>query len=1031
MEIESRVELPDGHLVNLSPRPQHQTQYKAYRGTYTATEPSPASLSHYAHRTKPSEVQDPRHSADIMSEKAKATKLPVPKTVADRRDQQNQTPSPTGIPKPSPATFSSGGSGGGPRASGERDRDRDQYWRKLRDRFERDSPLSQRGSYVRSRDTDRKVSPIWPQHKNPASSAREDHVPKLSTTIRTGIPSPSNNKASAAYDNRHDNVRRSDGQKKWRMDGDQWISLDINETTPQKSERTDTTTDSSPHSHPSISPVSAEDSSMTDWEDRFVVHMPTAKDPNPPTMTAQEIAVYQQSLERLRRGARRIFNSDGRLSPRNSLPEGRRSSGGQQQGKPIDQPKAYDRQVQSQPGDDVKAGNEESRGQEHHSDYYCPDEIGKNRISTIWEESPTKPREKRVSHTEDGSFLGCKEINGPMTKSPDEILLFATGEDSTNLQPRPLAVGAKKRLKEKNTTAKRTSRKSEEKAILKEEWAQITRNSKHAQCSKRSSLTMCQDPICSQHEVPRSNSQGSSKENFHPAQSPESHNGQVDGPGDDDVFIITPTITRTLIPTPAPEKKVSAPKPSGLRRPGGIGQSGTGEAVKAVRAKAQVISTPAGLRATTGSLQSKSNGPSLTTSTTTALSSISTAKDKDSKEKGTKDKDKDKEKDKDKDDRERSSHAASNSIRGFIRTTGLARSTGLVRSPTDSLASMLRSGTESLRNRAESLRNSTSRKGSPVSQLPSRDNSGSDRSFRSAKETPTSSAKPSPIKKEIQQANTPPEEKQNTLEEPSPAEKKPPTEKKPPLETKPATEKKPPVAKSSEPEKTVQLEKSPKTEKPEKISRTERLERFKEQARLRRAAKAASKAADKDKVVEIAEISEIAELDGHQVTGGKDSLQPNITDVCDDLRGLQSRDNGASKEGSNTIALSLVFDILVVAVTHVHRLGLQATDSPYAKFAASNVLNMVRHCFCVFSHVYEALSTYQATGKWPKAKNDQAISRFLVELLQAVVYLFILGFGALVISRAAGYLFLVGSWILWFARPFVWAFQCVTRALVT
>jgi hypothetical protein len=481
-----------------------------------------------------------------------------------------------------------------------------------------------------------------------------------------------------------------------------------------------------------------------------------------------------------------------------------------------------------------------------------------------------------------------------------------------------------------------------------------------------------------------------------------------------------------MIPTSTPEKKgekkgkleqkASIPKPQGLRRPGGIGKSGTGEAVKAVRAKAQVISTASGLRPAAAASQVKSIASSLTSSKMSPLSSIPAAKDKEvhkeeeesvaTREVPVKKpeitvKNSPKAKDKEKDDQTKQ---AGSSIRGFIRTSGLARSTGLVRSPTDSLATILRNGTESLRNRAESLRrgngSSISRNGSPVSQPsgPSRDNSESsrsDRSFKSAREkaTPPPSTKPSPAKKETKF----PDSKPSSVEKLALLEKTEKTEQSLPVE-KP-------------------VENSPLSA--EKIARAERLEKFKEQARLRRARKSAE--------------VEIAELDGHQVHKERESLQPNITDVCDDLGELNSQDKDDSdescKETVNTLALSMMFEIVFVAVTNMHKSLLQVTDSPYAKFLVANVLNMVRHCYRVFTLVYRAVLKYQRTGNWPKAKSDQAINRFLMELLQAIVYLFILGFGFMVVGRAASYVVLVGSWIVWFARPFAWAFQCVGRGL--
>lgn len=186
--------------------------------------------------------------------------------------------------------------------------------------------------------------------------------------------------------------------------------------------------------------------------------------------------------------------------------------------------------------------------------------------------------------------------------------------------------------------------------------------------------------------------------------------------------------------------------------------------------------------------------------------------------------------------------------------------------------------------------------------------------------------------------------------------------------------------------------------------------------------------------VHATKVVEIAELDGQQVASPKEEqhLQSNITDVGADPHELRSQEAEESEKDSvNPVALSAMLEMLVVAVSHMHQRGRQWTDSPYTKFVLSNVLNMTRHCYRTFRVIYSAISRYQATGSWPKARNDQAISRFLVEFLQAVVYLVILGFGALVVSRATSYVVFVGSWLFWFARPFAWAFQCVGRALFT
>ncbi|KAK5806193.1 hypothetical protein VI817_000451 [Penicillium citrinum] len=1074
MEIESRVELPDGHLVNLSPRPHHHGQYQAYRADY-ATELSANSPSRYVPSDGRRELTPPRGTEDAMFHKTKNIKLPLPKFVAGKgSEQRNQTPSPTAIPKPSSATIS-GGSAGTPTQS--EDRSREHTWRKLRDRFEKDvSPLSQRNSFVRSRNSDQNGSPEKSNTRKPnqAQSAKRG--------ARSAIPSPHNR---IPKHNSRNNLTVNASSK--------CRDADHRSNRPGRS---NTNLESSP---PSVSPISA-DESVADWEDRFVVHMPSAKDPNPPTMTTQEISNFQKDLERRKRERRRgrgrvsdisaVSSRDASMERENNSQPTQRSQPGQRtetfktyKGRPSQSEPASDRQQAT------TSHSQSPQSQADQNNYYSPEEIGKNRISTIWEESsPSKPKDKRLSQN-DGSFLGCKEINGPGVKNPDEILLFSSGQDSEGLHPRPLAIGGKKKPKEgTSTAAPQAQQKREVKdAVLHEERTETSPNTNHAQCSKLSSKSLCQDLNSSDHEMPRSDSQGSSKENTFPRPSFETAKEQLEDRGDDDVFIITPTVTRTMIPSS--DKKPLSIKTQGLRRPGGIGQTGTGEAVKAVRAKAQVVSTPSGLRPAGGASQTKSTAPSTASSKKAAPSSIpkphdspaskqasqpkdtqtrdtpgrdtpskgtpskgpvsngtpskgttdteTPSKDTPSKETPIKDTLSKDSPSKDKSDQDKANNQTS-SIRGFIRTSGLSRTGGIVRSPTDSLATILRNGTESLRNRAESFRNAngslyfSSRKGSPVSltSAPSRDNSESsrsERSFRSAlssvKDTPPPSTKPSPVKKQS------PAPKRVSIEMAPPRVITPPREKRIPRYNTPPTHKTPPKEKASPEEASSGSEEQRLAA--EKQARAERLEKFKEEARLRRATKLAAEAELEKPKDKTGEEKEIAELDGHQVTGSS-KLHPNITDVCDDLReGLHSERDDSFKEGANSLALSMVFEIIVMAITQMHKAVHQGTDSQYAKVLINNVFNMAQHCYRVFTRVYRVISDYQATGKWPKAKNDKVISNFLIELLQAVLYLFVLGFGALVVGRAASYVLLVGSWMLWFAKPFAWTVQGIGRALVT
>jgi hypothetical protein len=270
-----------------------------------------------------------------------------------------------------------------------------------------------------------------------------------------------------------------------------------------------------------------------------------------------------------------------------------------------------------------------------------------------------------------------------------------------------------------------------------------------------------------------------------------------------------------------------------------------------------------------------------------------------------------------------------------------------------------------------------------------------------AKPAATTPSKPTAKKATL--SEEPPSEKTEKTDKPAPSIKKISALAKPSKQDKPSQTATPTVSEKKSSPPAAEKADPPKKE-----------ERVKPQPRIRTSSS----------------VVEIAELDGLQVASPKESLQSNITDVYADLGEMHTREDEPSSQGTNPLALSLVFDIIVVAVTEVSRPFRMGTDSAYSKFVVANILSMTRHCYRVFKCIYAALSRYQATGAWPKARNDQAISRFMLELLQAIVYLFILGFAAMVVGRAASYVVLVSSWIVWFARPLAWVFQWVGRALI-
>ncbi|KAJ5604616.1 hypothetical protein N7510_009770 [Penicillium lagena] len=1004
------VKLPEGHCVNLHPRPQQPSPYKAYRAEYhNITELSAAPPSPYT----------PATSGNLR--RSKATKLPLPRALADKnKDPRGELLSSTEVLRPAPLSIPSAST----QNEGEAEamaKDRDQYWRKLRGKNDKESPQSQK-EY--SSESTNQAQKSWYQNKY-ETNTEDDLFVTHGASLRTDIAVPTSSSNNLARHTRTSATRQAqaESQTKWRKHGDLCMDGETNDNMPQRPERIEHTTDSSEQSHPSVSPVSAEDSPMTEWEDRFVVHMPTAKDPNPPTMTAHQIAQYQQSIERVHRSGGKMVDPDALPSPPRSSPKVKANPGAHQDQKPCSF-KAYDgRPMPSLP----ETSQQLATPHQTHGPpgYYSPDEIGKKRFSTIWEESsPSKSKDKRSSAA-DGSFLGCKQINGPREqpredtilapgeKNPDEILLFSTDDTSSDPQYAPPKYELKSRqIEEKNAaTANRTVRTAKQ-AVLQDEWATTSRNTKHVQCSKPSSRTLCRDHCCQQHERSRESAHNSNKENSLPT----GHSGLPEIPDDDprgdDVFIITPTITRTLIPTT--EKKAVYPKQQGIRRPSiGNGQAITGEAMKAVRAKPQMVSTTlSGLRPSIPASLTTSTGPKMTHSQTTQLSRVLPAK-VDAKEK---------------EERPPHTRQSSGGIRGFIRTSGL------VKSPTDGLASMIRNGAGSLH-----LPDS-SRKPSPItlSAPPSRDNSDSSRSsksFYSAKgSTPASSVKEDhtvvhsllrstkvvEIAELDGQQVSNPKESIRVPKEPKVAKEAPKPLKEAPKVPKEAS--KVPKEASKVPKEASKLPKETS-----KLSK-EIPNMPRELPKLPKEIPKSNTAQTRAEAREIRSLEKIITREKRQVTKDKPKEKHTSRKDASPLdKAITVRD---VKDAFNPVALSVAFELTITAATHIYRNFRNWIDNPHIKSVLGSIMNMARHCYRVFMRIFRAVSRYQSTGTWPKPHNDQAISKFLVELLQAIVYLFVLGFGAVVFGRIAGYVVLVGSWVVWFARPFAWTVQSVGRAFL-
>ncbi|RAK99193.1 putative NTP binding protein [Aspergillus ibericus CBS 121593] len=910
MKMDEIFHLPNGHLLNLQPRPRHGKRTRINHEVQTPAQTQGSASKTDERLRSAGSKETTRASSDTASRKGKPTKLPLPTTFTDKdKDKRKEIPTASehkgrradralqprrsfGIPERTPPKNS--------------DNDRDQYWRKVRDKCEKDnrSPPTREKPKEYYQEAYRKIASLANSPRQEIArqklkqlaggTPRVDRSSLPSANLRTKIPHSNDSRSSLGRSPKVGVIVPSTGQRKRPTNGDQHAHLHFSKSTPAiSSERTDTTTDSSERSHPSISPVSAPASSLTEWEDRFVVNMPSARDPNPPTMNAQQISNFQQSIEKVHKEGGTMLDPDTLPSPRTRTPDDSttNSSGPEKKVPGLDgQDSSLDRP--SETSDINKPSG--------HRRYYSPEEVGKQRFSTIWEESPGKsPHDPPIANP-DGSFLGCKEINGPYDKNPDEILLFSTTDERPKMIDIPS--GRPKVLREGKKAANhlRVPPVSPEKAAVQEEWKPISQNLKQAQCSKPLVRTMCQEAKCRQPERPEDSAKEPMKENLDISGNATKHyEKQKLGPKPDDVFIITPTITRTMVPlTDLREHPTKQDTQEPVSRI-------AGEINTDPRTKPQTGSSASGLRRATQNSWEKSNAPcEISSSDAAPPTNPHPAQSRVEKE--------------------RTSPHKPRAIRGFIRTQGLPKSaTG---------------------NFGDSLGNNH-RKPLIASLSPKKDRMYSLKSASDSTlvEKPGSSHDISPT------ASISRDRLQGSMDK----------------ETKPF---------------------------------------------------------------------EVAELDGQQVTGtSKEELfLSKITYFNSELHSNSMPTD--EKETVSQDMLSLIKDALLELAGQLQKLYDQIMANRHSramlvKIAFNSVLKMIEHCLHVLKDLLAILALYNTTGAWP-TPNRKDFARSLIDLCEAMIYLVTLGFIMIIIGRAAGYVVLVGSWIVWFAKPFAWLLGTLGRALL-
>ena len=467
----------------------------------------------------------------------------------------------------------------------------------------------------------------------PGGFPPDDKIIGRAPNPRTGVITPSEGSS------KEDPARQHANPTKWRSKGDQWISMGVNEPTPPStSEKGSASTNSSNRSSVQ-SPGSGHSSSTTDWEDRFVVNMPSAKEPNPPTMTGQQISRFQQqTIDDVHKNEDTMIDTANSPSPPATTPEWQHGPSWQSHRRPS-APKAQGVRSTSK-GESNRKESEASSIR-----YFSPDEIRNPTAGRNSESVPQRPKLQRTNA--DGSFLGCKEFNAPGDKNLDEVLLFPTHDES------PKAEGVSPPIPRPKIAPKSTGQARspgwEEKTGAREEWDKISQNLKHAQCSRPSPKTMCREtnhPPAESAQLPRKTSD---KENEQPTT--HTPGQQRNRQPTDDAFITTPTITRTM--HSMEDIRGDAQSQHGLCR------QMPGESVPERRPRIPASSIPSGLKPGTQTLQNKSTAPSevFSNSKAATITDIHMYKN-------------------------RANHESANTrhgTRGLIHTQGMSKSTGNLR----------------------------------------------------------------------------------------------------------------------------------------------------------------------------------------------------------------------------------------------------------------------------------------------------------------------------------------------------------------
>lgn len=537
--MDGDFQLPNGHLLNLNPRPRNNS--KANRQPPVTSDLKLPQSREREHSNRIEGKTTTRPDPNAMpqtSPSGLATKLPMPKSFVDKgkgrgkredkqpyvEDEEEDTPPTTSENTPERST-----------------KNHDHHWSKLREKLDKDSPLIQKSKekqkeYYQGACQKIKSFANGPRNET-AKNSKYGEINASDTELpargATGIPSPSNRARSASGGiTRAPAIRQPPKQKKQQQQQQQQQQKDEQPAplrikkspSRQPSETTDNATDSSAYSQFSTSSISGRASSNTEWEDKFVVNMPSATEPNPPFLTAQQIVEFQKSMEKVRREGGDMVHPDTCPSPRTTTPEGK-----------ADTPEKTSGRDDSNPENKMQDNTNDDPINPPQRRYYSPEEIGKKRCSTIWEEAPSKAKQKNPDSKSDGSFLGCKEINQE-EKNPDEILFFSTATERPKVVDIPAPISRKPRAKAK-PAGRRLPGDMNGNIMAYREWRSLSDNLMNRQRSKQAPKTMCQESVCQPQGKGQAPPKNPGKENPRNSENLK----------EDEVFMNTATVSRAPV----------------------------------------------------------------------------------------------------------------------------------------------------------------------------------------------------------------------------------------------------------------------------------------------------------------------------------------------------------------------------------------------------------------------------------------------------------------------------------------------------